>query len=414
MPPRVLIIGCGVIGAVSAYFLRKNGCRVTMVDRGQFGRGSSHGNCGYVCPSHVLPLSIPGSVRKTLPMVLRRDAPFRIKPSLRPSLWWWFYRFARECRHDKMMATAQARDALLQSSFQLYLQLIAEEKLACEWEHRGSFFVFRDEKAMDDYGKINHWMEEFGVGAKRFDGESAREYEPSLKPGLAGAWHHECDAHLRPDKLLTSLRDVLIRMNVEIHENTEVKGFQQESKTAKAVLSSQGPIEADEFVVATGAWTPLLNRWLGMKVPIQPGKGYSITMPRPATCPQLPLIFPQCKVAVTPMHSGYRLGSTMEFAGYDTSLNPVRLSALKRGAEEYLVDPYCEPIEESWYGWRPMTFDGRPIIDRAPAFSNVTIAAGHNMIGVSMGAATGKLVYEMICREKPHLDLQPYSAGRFA
>lgn len=385
-----------------------------MVDRGQFGRGSSHGNCGYVCPSHVLPLSIPGSVRKTLPMVLRRDAPFRIKPSLRPSLWWWFYRFARECRHDKMMATAQARDALLQSSFQLYLQLIAEEKLACEWEHRGSFFVFRDEKAMDDYGKINHWMEEFGVGAKRFDGESAREYEPSLKPGLAGAWHHECDAHLRPDKLLTSLRDVLIRMNVEIHENTEVKGFQQESKTAKAVLSSQGPIEADEFVVATGAWTPLLNRWLGMKVPIQPGKGYSITMPRPATCPQLPLIFPQCKVAVTPMHSGYRLGSTMEFAGYDTSLNPVRLSALKRGAEEYLVDPYCEPIEESWYGWRPMTFDGRPIIDRAPAFSNVTIAAGHNMIGVSMGAATGKLVYEMICREKPHLDLQPYSAGRFA
>jgi len=413
MAQKVLVIGCGIIGAASAYYLKKNGWQVAMVDRGDFGRGSSHGNCGYICPSHVLPLTMPGMIRKTLPMMLRRDAPLRVKPRLDPSLWWWLFRFARECRHEPMMATAHTRHILLQSSRALYEKLIDEEGIDCEWESKGSFFVFRNAGPMEDYTKLNRLMEEFGVAAKRFDGEAVRDLEPALKTGLAGGWHHECDAHLRPDKLLSSMRAVLERMGVEIRENTEVRGFVREGQAASAVETSQGPIPADCFVLATGAWTPQLNRWLGMNVPIQPGKGYSMTMPRPATCPQLPLIFPECKVAVTPMRSGYRLGSTMEFAGYDTSLNPVRLGALKRGAEDYLIEPYCEPVEETWYGWRPMTFDGRPIIDRAPALKNVMLAAGHNMLGVSMGTATGKLVAELICDQTPHIDPRPYAVDRF-
>ena len=170
---------------------------------------------------------------------------------------------------------------------------------------------------------------------------------------------------------------------------------------------------ADAFVFATGALTPLLSQHLGCPVPIQPGKGYSITMPRPARCPAVPLIFEEHRVAVTPMQSGYRLGSTMEFAGYDTTLNRRRLDLLKEAARHYLHEPFSAPVEEEWFGWRPMTYDGKPIIDHSPALANVLIAAGHNMLGLSMAPATGRLVAEVLNQEDPHLDLMPYSATRF-
>ena len=180
-----------------------------------------------------------------------------------------------------------------------------------------------------------------------------------------------------------------------------------------AVKTSAGDIAADVFVVATGAWTPWLNKQLGCKIPIQPGKGYSMTMPRPEKCPSRPLLFPEHKVAVTPMQSGYRLGSTMEFAGYDTRIDPRRLQALRDGAEVYLQQPVCEPVQEEWYGWRPMTYDGLPVIDRTPAMENVLVAAGHNMLGVSMAPATGKIVTAMITGATPGIDPAPFSLRRF-
>ena len=157
----------------------------------------------------------------------------------------------------------------------------------------------------------------------------------------------------------------------------------------------------------------MLNRELGCRVPIQPGKGYSLTMPRPAICPTHPLIFEEHRVAVTPFQSGYRLGSTMEFAGYDETMNRSRLAILTDAAKLYLRDPLAEPVQEEWWGWRPMTFDGLPIIDRSPAMSNVLIAAGHNMLGLSMAPATGKLVSEMLGEAQPHIDPGPYGLRRF-
>ncbi|MCA9267121.1 MAG: FAD-dependent oxidoreductase, partial [Planctomycetales bacterium] len=155
-----------------------------------------------------------------------------------------------------------------------------------------------------------------------------------------------------------------------------------------------------------------LERSLGAKIPIQPGKGYSITMPRPARCPAYPMIFPEVKVAVTPFQSGYRLGSTMEFSGYDATLNPARLQALKHGAEKFLHEPWCEPVEEQWCGWRPMTPSGVPLIGAAPAAENLIVAAGHNMVGLSMAPATGKLVAELLCGQTPHIDPAPYAIAR--
>jgi len=191
-----------------------------------------------------------------------------------------------------------------------------------------------------------------------------------------------------------------------------MNGFIGEQRRARAAVTSKGELAADAFVVAAGALTPLLNTHLGCRIPIQPGKGYSITMPRPGICPAYPMIFEEHRVGVTPMKSGYRIGSTMEFAGYDTSLNRRRLDLLKEGARHYLQEPFCEPVEEEWYGWRPMTPDSLPIIDRSPAFANVLIAAGHNMLGLSMAPATGKLVAEMLCGTETHVDPLPYRVCR--
>lgn len=290
-----------------------------------------------------------------------------------------------------MLESARAIEALLESSVSLYQELIPKESLDCEWESAGCLFVFQSAKEMNHYANCDQILRDhFGMAATPLDGGQLMEKEPALKPGLAGAWYYERDSHLRPDRLLSEWRKVLQQRGVIIRENCEAKRFIGQAGSLNTIETSTGEICADAFVLATGAWTPLLNKQLGCKIPIQPGKGYSITMPRPEICPKIPLLLEEHRIAVTPMQTGYRLGSMMEFVGYDTSINPRRLELLKTGASHYLQEPYVEPVQETWYGWRPMTYDGKPIIDKSPAYENLIIAAGHNMLGLSMGASHGE------------------------
>jgi D-amino-acid dehydrogenase len=411
---RVVVVGGGVIGAACAYYLSKGGWEVVVAERGQFGKECSHGNCGLITPSHVLPLPQPGMAAKALKSLLHRDSPLRIKPRIDLRLWIWLWKSAGRCNMADMMEAARARHALLQSSMALYRDLVATQPLHCEWETRGLIYVYQTQAEMDGFAKTDSLLREsLGLAATRYDGEALVALEPALKPGLAGGWHYEQDTHLRPDRLMSSWRKLLESMGVVVRENTEVRSFAQGGRRARAAVAPGVELAADMFVVATGALTPMLRKPLGCKIPIQPGKGYSMTMPRPARCPTIPLLFPEHKVAVTPMQTGYRLGSTMEFAGYDATLNPRRLNLLKAGARHYLHEPLATPVEEQWWGWRPMTYDGVPIIDRSPAMENVYIAAGHNMLGVSMAPATGKLIAEMLSGAQPHLDIAPYSVKRF-
>lgn len=411
---RVVVVGGGIIGLASAYSLNRAGWDVTIVEKNAIGQGTSRGNCGYICPSHVLPLTEPGAVRKTMKALFRKNSPFAISPRLDLSLWSWLVHFSMRCNTRDMLAAAPGIQALLDSSYAEYQAMIERESLDCEWERRGLLYVYKDPALLEAYTETNELLtRSFHCPAEHWDGTELAEREPALKEGLAGAWYYEEDAHLRPDKLLASLKKLLESRGTSIHEGCEVSGFRRGSRDAQALVTSIGEIPADAFVVATGAMTPFLAKSLGCRIPIQPGKGYSLTMPRPAICPKIPMIFPQRRVAVTPFQSGYRLGSTMEFAGYDTSIRAERLQLLKDGAEPYLREPYREPIEETWYGWRPMTYDSLPIIDRSPIMDNVLIAAGHNMVGMSMAAGTGRLVSELLSGGAPHIDPTPYRVGRF-
>lgn len=411
-PRRVVVLGGGVIGAACAYYLGRDGWHVTVLDQGQFGRGCSHGNCGFVSPSEVLPLAAPGAIRTAFWSLFCPGSPFRVKPRIDFRLWSWFWKFARRCQPHHMLEAGRAIQSLLNSSRRLYDELFAAEAFDCEWEARGLLLVFQTRPAMEHFAETARLLcEQFHVRSERHDGAAIRSLEPALKAGLAGGWHFPQDAHLRPDRLMSSWRRVLEARGVVIRDHCPLQDFVG-TGAARAVITPAGEIAADAFVVATGAWTPLLHRQLGCRVPIQPGKGYSITMPRPRRCPTFPLLFEEHRVAITPFRTGYRIGSTMEFAGYDATLNPRRLEILKQGASHYLEEPFGASVEEQWFGWRPMTYDSKPIIDRSPAHSNVLIAAGHNMLGVSMAPATGKLVAELLANRQPHVDPAPFALNR--
>lgn len=314
-----------------------------------------------------------------------------------------------------MLESAPSIQVLLNTSRSLYDRLFQDEQIQCEWQKQGLMFVFRTPKVFEHYGEINHLLaEKFQAPARKLTRDELIQLEPALKPDIAGGWWYEHDAHLRPDLLMKEWRRVLTeKYGVKILENTEVKGFERKDKSAVSVQTTQGNIEGDTFVLAAGALTPFLNDRLGCRIPIQPGKGYSLTLNRPEKSPTIPLIFEEDRVAVTPMQTGYRVGSMMEFVGYNTTIPEKRLRYLQETASRYLHDPGTGPILETWFGWRPMTTDSRPLIGFAPALQNVLIAAGHNMLGLSMAPATGQLIAELANGQTPSIDTRPYDPKRF-
>ena len=404
-----------MVGAACAHYLVTAGAPVLLIDKLQFGQGCSHANCGYVSPSHILPLCRPGAVYTSLKTLFRRNSPFQMRFRFDIDFWNWLWKFARRCNRVDMLQAGHARHALLQSSRTLFDQLFAENVLTeCDWETLGLLFVYQSKSHFEEYAKTDELLRrEYGLGATALPEAELLAKEPSLLPGVGGAWLYESDAHLRPDKLMTAWKLRLDRAGVVIREHCELVALEEGDHCISALITSAGRIEVDQVIFATGAWSRLLQSRLKTQIPIEPGKGYSITMNRPAVCPQYPMIFEEHRVAVTPFQSGYRLGSTMEFAGYDQSIRPERLKLLTDGASLYLKDPVGEPVVERWYGWRPMSCDGVPLIGRLPAFNNAWLAAGHSMLGLSMSTATGKLISELVTGKHPHIDPHPYRLDRF-
>jgi len=409
----VLILGGGVIGLSCALFLLRAGRSVTVLDKGVVGHGSSRGNCGTITPSH-LPLHAPGTITKALKWMLKRDAPFYVKPTLDPELLGWMLNFARRCNTRDFHRTAQVKSELLLRSRERLGALIRDEKLDCEFADSGTLYVWREAQALAAAHRDYLLLRELGVPVELLDGAALRAKEPALKDGMAGGHWHSGDARLRPDRYVAELARAVRAAGGSIIEQSAVRGFRNGGGRIDAVDTAQGEIGADEIVLALGAWSQLMGRQLGLRLPIQPGKGYSITYALPRQAPRIPLVLQERSVCVTTWGSGYRLGSTMEFSGYDSTLNQRRLQALKRGAAEYLEEPEGPAVEEQWYGWRPMTYDDLPIIGRAPGFSNLSLATGHGMLGVSLSAITAQMVTELLTGQAPSLDPLPCSPLRFA
>ncbi|HEY0860610.1 MAG TPA: FAD-dependent oxidoreductase [Pseudoxanthomonas sp.] len=414
-PPHddVLIIGGGAIGLATALALLEAGRSVRILDAGAVGGGASHGNCGTITPSHAPPLAAPGVVAQALRWMFTPDAPLYLKPRVDPALWYWLLRFAARCNPRDWRQSTQARAALLNDARARLADWVGRYGLQCEFEEEGLDYVFRDPRKFQQYVDESVLLKEFGIATQVFGGADYEREEPAMLPGVAGAIRFPGDARLRPDRYVAELARVVRERGGLIEEQCRVDRLESTPDGVR-LATSRGERRGGDAVIALGAWTPAFARRLGIRAPIQPGKGYSITYSRPALVPRHPMVLKDRSVCVTVWGSGFRLGSTMEFSGHDDTLNETRLAALERGAREFLREPVGAQVHERWCGWRPMTWDDLPLLGRAPGQRKVWIAAGHGMLGISMSTATGQLMADLMTGRPPAFDPSPYRPERFA
>jgi D-amino-acid dehydrogenase len=413
MHSDVLVVGGGVIGLACAYYLARSGQSVRIIEQDQMGAGASHGNCGLIFISDLPPLCSPGAIHSELLRTLKGESPLYIKPRPDLPLAFWLLRFAANCNARHLERAIRARDAILRVSGELFTDLFADEPLDCDFENRGVLMAFTHPKTMADYEKTNRLLEPFDLAAVFHDHRSVHRLEPALSDRVCGGWHHRKDSHLRPEALMKNWVRVARDRGINIQEGCRLERFETRKGAATAAITSTGRLTADHFVLAAGAWTQTIGRQLGLRIPVQPGKGYSITTDRPAICPTLPCYFYERNVVATPWASGYRLGGTMEFSGFNHELDQRRLEHLETSAGIYLRTPTGKRVSERWTGLRPMCTDDLPIIDRIPGLNNLYVATGHGMLGLTTATGTGRLIADMVLGRRPAFDPEPFSIRRF-
>lgn len=412
---QIVVVGAGHIGIACAHYLHQDGYDVTVIDQGDIGGACSRANCGFLVPSHILPLTTPANLVKGLKSVLQPKAPFRVQPQLRGALYKWMFQFARRCTHQQMLETAGVLKQLLDESLREYRSLLSAQELKCEWRDEGLLFVFQSGNALDDFSQTDALLaDEFGLQARHIAGADLADLDAALTGSLAGAYLYEDDGHLRPDKLNSAWVERLTAQGVSFIDHCQLKGVDKEGGAISGLATSRGRIVADRYVFATGAWSSRLASDLECNIPVEPGKGYSVTMSASGTMPKYPMLFPEAHVGVTPFSNSYRIGSMMEFAGFNESIPPFRIQQLVDSTRPFLDMSPDPVIEDTWYGWRPMTWDGLPIIGRVPRLSNALLATGHNMLGLTLAPVTGKAIAELVAEKPTDLPLQALSPARFS
>jgi D-amino-acid dehydrogenase len=414
--PEVLVIGGGISGVSCAYHLARAGVQVALVEEDRIGGriASSYGNMGLLVPSHALPVAAPGVVRKGLRWLLNPESPLYIKPRWDRDLLRWLWRFRAAATHKRNVAAAPLLYALQKASVELYRDLGVEFGRAADLEHTGALYVLRDAAAWREMQKEVQLVRAAGADAALLTADEVHARAPALKAGVVGGVFYREDARVVPDQLVRALANSATEAGATLHEGVTVFDVLRDADRVREVRTSAGTLTPRQVVLAAGAWSPALAASLGLRIPIQPAKGYSITVERPAVCPPLPTHLHEAKVVVSPMGAGrMRVGGTLELAGLDRSVNQRRVAAILRALPRYYDGMEDLRILEIWRGLRPLTADTLPIVGRSSAVQNLLLATGHGMIGVSMGAITGHLIAKLVAGDPPGYDLSLLSPDRF-
>ncbi len=411
--PAVLVVGGGVIGVCSAYYLRRAGFEVDLVEQFDIGSGCSHGNAGLVVPSHSLPLAAPGVVAKGLRWMWNPESPFYLKPRLDPSFLAWLARFAWASRRSAAMRAVPPMRDLLQTSRRLFDELYDSGVASFFYVRRGVLNLYRSAQAMSEGMSEVALLNRFGIRARPVAGDEVRAIAPIVDRSVVGGILHEEDAHLQPREFVTALAGAAEALGARLHPRVAVERFELNGGRVTKIITAKGDFAPNDIVLAAGSWTPEIARSLPLNVPIQPAKGYSITCRLPDSFPPVPLTLTERKVIATPMGSTLRFAGTLELAGFDWSISQRRVAAIRKAIPLYLR--HVEPLEELevWGGLRPCAPDGLPIIGQPSRIENVVIAAGHAMLGMSLGPVTGLLVSEILSGARPSVDLAPFRPDRF-
>jgi len=412
----VLVVGGGPIGACAAQALAADGASVTLIEKEAEvcpPISGAYANCGLLVPSDVTPLAAPGALGQGLRWMLDSSSPFYIAP--RPSAalvrWLWLYRAAATTARAR--AAVPVLHALHAASADLHDTLAREGGERWLYHHDGIVQAYEAPAAMDEAAAAAEMARGLGVRADVLAQADVLARFPGLRGQIAGALFFPDNGHMDPALFTRAMADRAAASGAEVLRGTEAIAVEPAGAGAVTVVTTRGDFVVDQVVLAAGAWTPALTKGLGPALPIEPAKGYSVDVERPADFPELPLYLGDAHCVLTPLGDVLRLGSTLELSGWDMTIRRKRVAGLRRAAQRVMGIPDDAPVRRIWRGPRPLTPDGLPIVGRAPRRERVILATGHCMLGLSLGPITGKLVAELAGGRRPSLDLTPLSPARF-
>ena len=412
---KVTIIGGGVIGLCSAYYLFKEGYEITIIERGDITDGCSFGNMGYMSPSHFIPLASPGIIAEGLKHMLSSSSPFYVKPRLNWDLLQWGYHFWKSSNAATVKKNAPHLNDLLQLSRRLINEMRNEIGDTFNMEEKGCLMMCRQQKTLDHEFHLADDAEKFGLKVDRLNAQQVQALEPDVELDIAGAVLFKDDCHFNPGKMMIVLKKDLENKGVRFQLNTIVTGFEKANNKISSVITDKGKFDADEIIVATGSWLPVVAKMMGIKLLLQPGKGYSHTYQHVEKNIKYPAILVDGRCAITPWGHQLRIGGTMEISGINNKVLVKRMQGIYDSAKNFYPGLKIDfpPTDKIWNGLRPVTPDGLPYIGRVPKYDNVIFAGGHAMLGISEGTGTGKLVCEIVQHKTASIDMSAFGPERF-
>lgn len=411
---KVLIIGGGVVGLTSAYYLQKKGYEVTVLDKGDITDNCSFGNAGMIVPSHFVPLAAPGMIKQGIRWMFNSKSPFYVRPSLNAGLVNWGLKFMKHATAKHVNQSAVPLRDLSLLSKKLYQDLAKEPEFEFELSPKGILAFYKTEKAGEEEAHLAAKAIELGLDMAVLSAAQCQALQPDLKLDVLGAVHYRCDAHLYPAKLMNALLKYLTDNGVKIERGKEVDKIEVTGNRIMKVFSGTEAWEADQYIVATGSWSPAVAKMAGVKISLMPGKGYSFMEPEPQNRLTIPALLCEARVAITPMNGQIRYGGTMELDKINNRINMQRVKGIVESVPAYFPDlkPALPAEKEIWYGFRPSSPDGLPYIGRSEKRENLVISTGHGMMGLSLGPATGLLVSQIIDEAVTELELKPFAVSR--
>lgn len=388
---------------------------MTVIDRGSCEDGCSFGNAGLIVPSHFVPLAAPGMVRLGLRWMWNPESPFWVRPRLSWELLDWGLRFWRSANAEHVRRSARLLRDLHLASRMCFEELAAECANEFGLVRKGLLMLCNSQAGLDDEAATAKLAGELGVPAEILDARQTAALDPSVTMNISGSVYFPKDCHLTPAKLMGCLKDRLTQAGVRLLVNQAVVDWKMDRERIGGVITDAGGIEGDEFVLAGGVWSTALARRLGLRLPMQAGKGCSLTLDEPRQLPSLGSILTEARVAVTPMGGSLRIGGTMEIGGSDATISARRVRGVIKSMLGYFPEFRAADFEgiRPWTGLRPCSPDGLPYLGRANR-PNLVIATGHAMMGVSLAPITGRIVAELISDGRSEMDLGLLSPLRFA
>ena len=413
--PSVAVVGGGLVGLACAWELHRAGAAVTVLERRHVGSGASGGNTGWIVPSMTSPLPAPAMVREGVRQLVTRGSAFVLRPSPDPAFVRWLWQFRRSCSPARFDEGVRALLALNRRTLELFDRY--REEIAFEMHATGVVIAALSTEGLHHFRTVFRRLRELGYEGgepDELDADRLVELEPALdREHVAAGLHARVDRYVRPEELVAGLTARLRAENVEVRENCELVGY--ERRGGEWLLeTSSGALAAERVVVAAGAETAKLLGRLARPVPMQPARGYSVTVAGSGTPPRHALYLAEARIGISPYHDAVRIAGVFEL-GASRPVAPRKAGGRMLAAvQPYLADwrPDGKIPVSTWAGLRPATADGLPLIGELPGHPGLFVASGHGMLGITLAPATAALLAPLVLEGRKAPELEPFDPAR--